>query len=251
MCRSDGSHVWVANEREDTVSEIANEASTLSPCEGSNIRGKGSSAQNILQQEIWNVQFNTDAEGCSGKLQPKVSYESTGSGPGLESWGVEQRRPGEQELWFGAKNAFLGTERAPNAKQEEEILSHGPGGAKVLTIPVAQPAIAILVHLPDNCSAEGEGDSGRLQFTQKGLEKVFEGTAKWAQIVKEAKATLRCENPECPNSLRMDTAERQDGHSPFRPPSKADCKKNCQSEHPAASKEEIKTCTAAKYAKGA
>ena len=167
-------------------------ASALGACEGGNIRGKGSSAQKILQKEIWNKVFNTDAEGCSGGLQPKVSYESTGSGAGLESWGIEQKTPGAQELWFSEKNAFVGTEIAPNKKQEEEILSHGPAGAKVLTIPVAQPALSIVMHLPAECSLEKGGDPGRIQLTQKDLEEIFEGGKKadeWGKILNKAKFT--------------------------------------------------------------
>ena len=69
------------------------------------IRGKGSSAQKLLQKEIWNVQFNTSANplACNGTQgeagTPKVSYESTGSGAGLESWGIEQKKPGETGIF--------------------------------------------------------------------------------------------------------------------------------------------------------
>ena len=108
-------------------------AAGLEQCAGSAIRGKGSSAQKLIQKNIWNLDFNTSKNplACNGeqgsKASPKVTYESTGSGKGLESWGVEQAKPGAQELWFAPKNAFIGTEIAPNQAQEEAIEEHAEG----------------------------------------------------------------------------------------------------------------------------
>ncbi len=175
------------------VPGVASAAPAPHCIEGAAIRGKGSSAQKLLQKNIWNVQFNTSAnpfacngtQGADGK--PKVSYESTGSGAGLESWGVEQKKPGEQELWFGPENAFVGTEIAPNKKQEQEIESHTEGG-KVLTIPVAQPAIAILIHLPKGCTVEGGPKPGVIAIKQKTLEELFEGKiTEWKKALNKAK----------------------------------------------------------------
>ncbi len=181
------------------------------------IRGKGSSAQKLLQKEIWNVQFNTSANplACNGTQgeagTPKVSYESTGSGAGLESWGIEQKKPGEQELWFGPKNAFVGTGIGPNAKQESEITSHTEG-AKVLTIPVAQPAIAILIHLPKGClGVEGGPKAGTIAIKQKTLEQVFEGKkTKWSQILNKAKMK-EATKKSCEKTGKITRAVREDG----------------------------------------
>ncbi len=167
---------------------IPSAASAAEQCSGSNIRGKGSSAQKLIQHNIWNKQFNTSANpaACSGVKQPTVKYESTGSGEGLESWGVEKTvRP---ELWFGPGNAFIGSEIAPNAKQSGEILSHTANKeAKVLTIPVAQMAIAVIMHLPKGCSVTGGAatTAGTIALKAKTLEEIFEG-----------KVTLMEEDPQ-------------------------------------------------------
>ncbi len=184
--------------------------------EGAAIRGKGSSAQKLLQKEIWNKQFNSSANAfaCSGTQgadgKPVVSYESTGSGAGLESWGVEQAKPGAQELWFGPKNAFIGTEIAPNKTQEAEIESHG--GGKVLTIPVAQPAIAIIVHLPKGClSVTGGPHTGVISIKQKTLEQAFEGKkTKWSQLLNKAKFT-EATKKSCEKTGHITRVVREDG----------------------------------------
>jgi ABC-type phosphate transport system substrate-binding protein len=163
----------------------------LTQCEGSAIHGKGSSAQKLLQINIWNPQFNTSANGkaCSGTQgsggTPKATYTSTGSGAGLESWGVETKAGGE--IRFGQENAFVGTEIAPNKTQTEEITNHGAAGT-LLTIPVAQPAIAILVHLPAGCEVASGGPSpGRLALKATVVEKIFQGVdATWNKIVNKA-----------------------------------------------------------------
>ena len=63
-------------------------------CSGSNIVGQGSSLQKLAQQTVWDPDFNTTSatNACSGtqgtKAKPTVTYTSTGSGAGLESWGA-------------------------------------------------------------------------------------------------------------------------------------------------------------------
>lgn len=185
-------------------------AFTLVQCEGGAIHGKGSSAQKLLQINIWNPQFNTsaNAKACNGTQgsggKPAVTYTSTGSGAGLESWGVETKPGGETR--FGKENAFVGTEIAPNKKQSEEITSHGAAGS-LLTIPVAQPAIAILIHLPAGCEkATGGPASGRLALKDSTLEKAFQGTAvKWSQLLNKAVLS----GPSCAKSgLSKDLVSR-------------------------------------------
>lgn len=190
---------------------------TLAQCEGSAIHGKGSSAQKLLQINVWNKQFNESANaaacnGTQGSLgKPAVTYTSTGSGVGLESWGVETKAGGE--IRFGQENAFVGTEIAPNKKQSEEITSHGAAGT-LLTIPVAQPAIAILIHLPKGCEKVTGGPApGRLALKDATLEKVFQGTATtWNMVLN--KATM-VGNAECAKSLqktlKITRVVREDG----------------------------------------
>src|ERR1700684_2564025 len=63
-------------------------------CSGSNITGQGSSLQKLAQKEVWDPEFNVSANGhsCNGtqgiKENPTVTYKSSSSGEGLESWGV-------------------------------------------------------------------------------------------------------------------------------------------------------------------
>lgn len=177
-------------------------SAALAHCEGGNIHGKGSSAQKNVQTLVWNLQFNksANAAACNGTQgsggTPKATYTSTGSGVGLESWGVETAAgKKEEEIRFGPENAFIGTEIAPNKTQSEEIVAHGTG--KVLTIPVLQAAIAILIHLPKGCtSVTGGPVPGRLALKDTTLEKVFQGTAtKWSQVLNKAKlvGTTECE----------------------------------------------------------
>ncbi len=168
-------------------------ASAATTCkEGADVHGKGASFQKSIQLKIWNPGFNTSADSaaCSGtqgeKGKPKVTYTSTGSGPGLESWGV-QTKPGG-EIWFGKNNAYVESDDPPSKKQGEEIESHTEG-AKLLTIPVVQGAIAIVVHLPKGClGVEGGPTPGVIAIKQKTLEQVFEGKkTKWSQILNKAK----------------------------------------------------------------
>ncbi len=173
----------------------------IGQCEGGAIHGKGSSAQKLLQIEVWNKKFNTSANplACDGppfkgSAEPKVSYTSTGSGVGLESWGVETKAGGE--IRFGKENAFIGSEIAPNKTQSEEITKHGAAGT-LLTIPVAQPAVAILIHLPAGCTSVEAGPvPGRLALKDSVVEKVFEGAdVEWSKVLNKAKlkGTPECE----------------------------------------------------------
>jgi ABC-type phosphate transport system substrate-binding protein len=175
-------------------------SASLVQCEGGPIHGKGSSAQKLLQIEVWNKKFNTSANplACNGtqgsKGKPAVTYTSTGSGVGLESWGVETKAGGE--IRFGPENAFIGSEIAPNATQTAEITKHGAAGT-LLTIPVAQPAIAILIHLPAGCTkVEGGPVPGRIALKDSTVEKVFQGTdLEWSKILNKAvlKGSTECE----------------------------------------------------------
>jgi len=189
-------------------------SAAIPSCKGEAIHGKGSSAQKILQISVWNVDFNKLANpaACDEPFEeganPKVTYTSTGSGPGIESWGVETKAGGE--IRFGHENAFVGTEIAPNKKQSEEIVSHGEPGT-LLTIPVAQPAITIPIQLPKGCEkVEGGPVPGRIAFTDAVLEKVFQGTdTKWSQILNKAKLVG---NSECKATSDLITrVVREDG----------------------------------------
>jgi ABC-type phosphate transport system substrate-binding protein len=161
-------------------------------CSGGNIEGKGASLQKISQINIWTPSFNTSANilACSGTQgstgKPTVKYTSTGSGPGLESWGQER---GEKAppLNYGPTNAYVGTDEPPNAAQKKEIESHTEG--KLLTIPVEQAAVAVAVHLPEKCTAVTGGPTpGRIAMKVATVEKVFRANfTAWSKILNGAK----------------------------------------------------------------
>jgi ABC-type phosphate transport system substrate-binding protein len=53
----------------------------------------------------------------------------------------------------------------------------------LVTIPVAESALAIIANLPEGCTATSKADAGRLVLDNVTLEKVFRGTIKkWSEI---------------------------------------------------------------------
>jgi len=156
-------------------------ASLGAQCSGSNITGQGSTLQE-LAQGIWIPGFNssTEAHACGGAKQPKVTYVGVGSGPGLESWGANGKTG-----HFEATNAFVGTDEAPNPLQKTEIEEEETSLSKeaLLTIPVLQAAVAVIVHLPEKCVATSTSNKGRLVLNNTTLEGIERGTiTKWSEI---------------------------------------------------------------------
>jgi ABC-type phosphate transport system substrate-binding protein len=165
-------------------------------CSGSNIGGSGATAQSGAQSN-WDATFNTSGNksACNGtqgtKAKPAVSYVSSGSLAGVESWGVETL--GEPN--FGAANAFVGTDSGPTSAQLAEVESHEivaePG--QILTIPVAQQALAVIVHLPEGCTATSTAAPGRLVLNSTTLAAIFEGEiSKWNEIT-DGGDQVKCE----------------------------------------------------------
>ncbi len=161
-------------------------ASLGAQCSGSNVGGQGSSLQK-LAQEIWIPGFSTSSEkfACNGtqgtKGTPIINpYNPTGSGAGLKSWGVSKEPHN-----YSATNAYIGTDEAPNptakAEIEENELTLKPKA--LLTIPVLQAAVAVIVHLPEGCTATSTSNKGRLVLNNSTLEAIFRGTiTKWTEI---------------------------------------------------------------------
>jgi ABC-type phosphate transport system substrate-binding protein len=160
-------------------------ASLGTQCSGANIGGQGSSLQK-LAQELWNPNFNTSSEkhACNGtqgtKGTPKVTYNPSGSGAGLKSWGV-----GNIEHKYEATNAFVGTDEAPNPSAKAEIeaneLTLTPKA--LLTVPVLQAAVAVIVHLPAGCTATSTSNKGRLVLNNSTLESIWRGAiTNWTEI---------------------------------------------------------------------
>ncbi len=157
-------------------------------CSGSNITAQGSSLQKDAQLNVWNPGFNTSLKNksaCAGaKTQgtggkPTVTYTSTGSGAGLEAWGVNKKTPNY------TANAFVGTDEPPNAAQIAEIEANETKlvPETVMSIPVVQESVAVMVHLPANCVATSKKNPGRLELTNVALEGIYRGTiTKWSQL---------------------------------------------------------------------
>jgi ABC-type phosphate transport system substrate-binding protein len=163
-------------------------ASLGEQCSGPDVHGQGSTLQN-LAQGIWNPGFNvsTEKHACNGsqgtKATPKITYTGTGSGPGEKTWGVEPTKP--EEVKFDATNGFIATDEAPNPTAKKEIEEHETTltPKALLTIPVLQAAVAIIVHLPEKCVATSTSNKGRLVLNNSTLEKIERGTiTKWSEI---------------------------------------------------------------------
>ncbi len=162
-------------------------ASLGTQCSGSNVTGQGASTQKLAQQTVWNPGFNTSTKSkaaCSGtqgsKGKPEVKYTSTGSGAGLESWGVNKHA-----AVFNATNAFIGTDEAPDAAQKKEIEENETTliPETLASIPVLQVGVSMVVNLPTNCVATSKKNKGRLELNNVTLEGIFRGTiTKWSQI---------------------------------------------------------------------
>jgi ABC-type phosphate transport system substrate-binding protein len=157
-------------------------------CSGANIIGQGASVMKIAYQNVFSPDFNTSANAaaCSGTQgtggKPTATYTSTSSGLGLESWGV-----GGKPASFGPTNAFVVTEEPPSETAKAEIeANESPAGSaadSLLTIPVLQESIAVLVHLPANCAATSTTFPGRLVIGNETLQKIFLGTVNnWTEI---------------------------------------------------------------------
>src|SRR5262249_3440766 len=148
--------------------------------EGTPINGEGSTLQETAMKEVWgessphayNAASQTNPKACPGG--PQVSYNTkgkSGSGQGMANWY-------ELEEFGRVAQAFVATEHPPNQAIKEKIEARGTGG-KPLTIPTAQEAIAIIVHLPEGCTASAEPLTepnptlGRLVLAQKTLEGIF------------------------------------------------------------------------------
>jgi ABC-type phosphate transport system substrate-binding protein len=159
-------------------------AKSKTQCSGVNAEGQGASTQKIIQQNFWNKGFNesSDKYACNGSQgtggKPTVKYNSTGSGAGLKSWGIENAETETPN--FGPTNAYLGTDEPPSAAQivDLEKEESTPTKESVLTIPVVQVAVSVIVNLPAGCTASSTASSGRLVLSQAELQEIYAGTLK-------------------------------------------------------------------------
>jgi ABC-type phosphate transport system substrate-binding protein len=171
-------------------------AFTNPTCDGTAIKGQGSSLQKLAQNNIWRPGFNTGI--CPGGPSLVEEYNPSGSGAGLESWGSGGAKVGT----FTAVNAYVGTDQPPNATQKEEIEVQDNTKTvtkSLLTIPVLQAAVAIIVHLPKGCEATSTPTPGRLSLKTATLESIFAGTVKeWKAIKDYGDKFLNKGSEKCP-----------------------------------------------------
>jgi len=168
-------------------------------CSGANITAQGSSLQKDAQVNVWTKQFNLSEKSkvaCAGGskqgtgAKPTVTYSSTGSGAGLEAWGVGGASPNY------AANAFVGTDEPPNATQISEIEAHETTliPQTVESIPVVQESVALIIHLPAGCKAESKyKKEKRLVLNNVTLEKIYRGTIKnWSEVTDDGDTITGC-----------------------------------------------------------
>jgi ABC-type phosphate transport system substrate-binding protein len=160
---------------------VASAKTVSNQCTGSNIIAAGSTLQKLAQKEVWEPDFNTskNAKACSGTLKPTVSYESIGSGAGLEKWGA-----------FGhtfemGRVGIVATDEPVNEAEKAEIEKNETTSVanSVQTVPVLQGAVALIVNLPANCTATSTAYPGRLVLNNVTLEGIWRGSIKnWSEI---------------------------------------------------------------------
>lgn len=186
-------------------------ASAATQCSGSNIVAAGSSLQKLAQKEVWEPQFNTskNAKACSGtqgsKALPSLSYESIGSGAGLEDWGFNKH------AFEAGRVAIATTDEPVDAAQKAEIEANEttPTAETVQSIPVLQGAVAIIVNLPAGCTATSTTVPGRLVLNNVTLEGIYRGTIKTWSEIKEGGDTLS--GAGCNPSTAITPMARLDG----------------------------------------
>ncbi len=154
------------------------------------IKGEGSSAQKAAQQNVWipGFELSKNPDACSGTQgggdKPKVTYAPEGSGAGLKAFGAEG-----ESIFHGETVQYAGTDEAPNLTQKNEIEAHGPTVKQkpdLATIPVTQFAVAIVIHLPNGCTATSaeKGAEGRLVLQNKALYQLWIGhISTWGELI--------------------------------------------------------------------
>jgi ABC-type phosphate transport system substrate-binding protein len=141
----------------------AGTASAAPACGGGPIVGQGSSLQGSAQTELWASAKGGYNATCGEK---QVQYTVSSSGKGLTAWGF---KGGAFDKTYG----FVGTDDAPSASQIAAAKT--ASATNILTIPIAQTAIAFPVNPPTGCTIT--------EITNKQLEGIMRGTIKvWSKV---------------------------------------------------------------------
>ena len=172
----------------------------LAACEGSSVKGLGSSFQNPAEQ-VWTAGFSTSKSklACAGVGKPTVKYEQgqaeKGSGACLKDFGE-----GGATTKFNAFPGPCGTDEAPSTKTKEEMEKGSEAAAEkgegIQSIPVIQGALAVIVHLPEGCKASSEvrlnkstQKLGRLALEESTVAEIYAGELKtWKQVIAAQKS---------------------------------------------------------------
>jgi ABC-type phosphate transport system substrate-binding protein len=145
---------------------------------GVSVQGEGSSLQ-ANAQNLWKTILKTEAHGC-GSGAPSVTFESKSSGCGLNAVGAGGEagkctyetgagKAGSEPGYRDAKDRFGASDFAPSPEEVQHIDAGPPAAGtskagKIHVIPVAEAAIAVVVHFPEGCKLNEPGtgtpDSG-------------------------------------------------------------------------------------------
>jgi ABC-type phosphate transport system substrate-binding protein len=178
-------------------------------CLGSDTEGAGATFPEVAQN-AWKAAFNEAAfakhGGCSSvKI---TAYRGVGSGAGVEEWSVKKL--------FGTVG-FIGTDNTVNQAEKETIEGEtdSPGTSKLMTVPIVEGAVAIVIHLPEHCKASASNTApGRLALTRAMIKKIYTEGATWEEVEKEsthAVNNLEDEGGTCVHTEAITPVVRFDG----------------------------------------
>jgi hypothetical protein len=164
-------------------------AFAIGQCTGASIGAEGGGLQ-AEAEKLWTERFNVTAnpDACNGTQggfgTPTVSYTPTGGKPAAKAW--------EKKEQFGAF-PFISKGFPPSTATIAKLIGvkkHPARAGTFLTIPLAQTAIAVVMHLPTGCTATSTPSSGRLVLGDSTLEAVLRGTTSTWSAIKDSGDTL-------------------------------------------------------------
>jgi ABC-type phosphate transport system substrate-binding protein len=185
------------------VAPSAASAALPGHCKGTSTEGAGSSLQ-AEAQGVWDPGFSAN-KGVGCPSGATVKYHSIGSGAGYKEWFVNHN--------FGTVG-FVGTDNTVNLAEKEGVEKEVETGktSKLLTIPVLQGAVTIVVNLPENCTANSKVAAGRLALDQSTIEGIYKGSiTTWKQIEEVEGAGNELIGASCVKTTPITPIVRLDG----------------------------------------
>ena len=137
-----------------TGAPVASASEACSP-----ITGSGSSLQSLAQQKVWSTDwtasgFKVAFESLECKEGEGVTYTATSSGKGEDEWGAATGKLEPSLSGNGSTlDEYIGTDVGPEGTATTGQIGNmnTAGKTKIVTIPVAQSAISVIVSLPEGC----------------------------------------------------------------------------------------------------